>query len=160
MSSDVATQEASPENEAQRPLIIEELAAQSPFSELLARRSFGACIDFVVLFLILLVPDSVLGNDRYRATLWVWIGAQALYFLLTERVWGRSLGKLLTGTVVVDSVGKPPGILKVAVRTALRIVEVNPLLLCLPAAFTFAILKRRQRLAICWREPTWSGPRI
>jgi uncharacterized RDD family membrane protein YckC len=136
----------SPENEAQNPLTIEDLAAQSPFGELLARRSFGACIDFIVLFLILLVPDSILGNDRYRATLWVWISVQALYFLLTERIWGRSLGKLLTGTVVVDSVGKPPGILKVAVRTALRIVEVNPLLLCLPAAFTFVESKRRQRL--------------
>jgi len=112
----------------------------------LVRRSFGACIDFVVLFVILLVPDSILGNDRYRATLWVWIGAQALYFLLTERVWGRTLGKLLTGTVVIDRAGKPPGILQVVVRTALRLVEVNPLLFCLPAVFVFAISKRRQRI--------------
>jgi uncharacterized RDD family membrane protein YckC len=146
MSSEVAAQEASSENDAQGPLPIKELAARSPFGELLVRRSFGACIDFVVLFVILLVPDSVLGNDRYRATLWVWIGAQALYFLLTERVWGRTLGKLLTGTVVIDRAGKPPGILQVVVRTALRLVEVNPLLFCLPAVFVFAISKRRQRI--------------
>jgi uncharacterized RDD family membrane protein YckC len=146
MSSEVAAQEASSENDAQGPLPIKELAARSPFGELLVRRSFGACIDFVVLFVILLVPDSILGNDRYRATLWVWIGAQALYFLLTERVWGRTLGKLLTGTVVIDRAGKPPGILQVVVRTALRLVEVNPLLFCLPAVFVFAISKRRQRI--------------
>ncbi len=125
---------------------IAEFAEQSEFGELLVRRACGACIDFIVLFLFLLVPDYVLGNALYRDTLWVWIGAQALYFVIAEGLWGRSIGKLLTGTVVVDGTGRSPGILKAAGRTVLRLVEVNPLFLCLPAGIAFITSTRRQRL--------------
>jgi uncharacterized RDD family membrane protein YckC len=125
---------------------IQELAERSESGELLARRGVGACVDFIVLFLFLLIPDVVLGNELYQKTFWVWIGAQALYFVLGEGLLGRSVGKLVMGTVVVDSAGRAPGILRAAVRTVLRIVEVNPFLLCLPAVVAFAASRRRQRL--------------
>jgi uncharacterized RDD family membrane protein YckC len=96
---------------------IQELAERSVSGELLVRRAIGACIDFIVLFSILLAAEAVLGNELYQKTLWVWIGAQALYFVLAEGLLGRSVGKLIMGTVVVDSAGRAPGILRAAVRT-------------------------------------------
>lgn len=146
MSSSIAAPEPIATAAAQKTLSARELAERSEFGELLARRAFGACIDFVVLFSFLLVPDAVLGNALYQETLWVWIGVLALYFVVAEGVWGRSLGKLIMGTVVVDSAGRAPGILKAAMRTVLRIVEVNPVLFCLPAGIAFTASTRRQRL--------------
>jgi uncharacterized RDD family membrane protein YckC len=125
---------------------IQDLAQHSGFGELLTRRAIGACIDFIVLFLFLLIPDAVLGNELYQKTIWLWLGAVALYFVLGEGVWGRSVGKLITGTVVVDGAGQTPGILKAVARTVLRIIEVNPVSLCLPAGIAFAASRRRQRL--------------
>ena len=146
MSSSSAAREPGTTEETRKARSIAELAEQSEVGELLVRRALGACIDFIVLFLLLLAPDYVLGNALYRETLWIWIGAQALYFVIAEGLWGRSIGKLLTGTVVVDGTGRPPGILKAAARTVLRLVEVNPLFLCLPAGIAFITSTRRQRL--------------
>src|SRR5579863_3783933 len=117
---------------------IQDLAQHSGFGELLTRRAIGACIDFIVLFLFLLIPDAVLGNELYQKTIWLWLGAAVLYFVLGEGLWGRSVGKLIMGTVVVDGAGQTPGILKAVARTVLRIVEVNPVSLCLPAGIAFA----------------------
>ena len=125
---------------------IQDLAQHSGFGELLTRRAIGACIDFIVLFLFLLIPDAVLGNELYQKTIWLWLGAVVLYFVLGEGLWGRSVGKLIMGTVVVDGAGQTPGILKAVARTVLRIVEVNPVSLCLPAGIAFAASTRRQRL--------------
>ncbi len=125
---------------------IQDLAERSGSGDLLLRRAVGACIDFIVLFLFLLIPDAALGNELYQKTIWLWLGALALYFVLGEGLWGRTVGKLIMGTVVVDAAGQVPGILKAVARTVLRIVEVNPLSLCLPAVIAFAASTRRQRL--------------
>jgi tetratricopeptide (TPR) repeat protein len=146
MSASIPACEPGAIGETRKARSVAELAERSEVGELLIRRALGACIDFLVLFLFLLAPDYSLGNTLYRDTLWVWVGAQALYFVIGEGIWGRSLGKLLTGTVVVDGTGRSPGILKAAARTALRIVEVNPLFLCLPAGIAFITSARRQRL--------------
>jgi uncharacterized RDD family membrane protein YckC len=125
---------------------IQDLAERSEFGEISVRRGIGAFIDFIVLFLFLLIPDAVLGNELYQKTIWLWLGALALYFVLGEGLWGRSVGKLITGTAVVDAAGQAPGLLKAVARTVLRIVEVNPVVLCLPAVIAFAASTRRQRL--------------
>ncbi|MGA9320106.1 MAG: RDD family protein [Xanthobacteraceae bacterium] len=125
---------------------IQDLAERSEFGEISVRRAIGAFIDFIVLFLFLLIPDAVLGNELYQKTIWLWLGALVLYFVLGEGLWGRSVGKLIMGTAVVDAAGQAPGLLKALARTVLRIVEVNPFLLCLPAVIAFAASTRRQRL--------------
>ena len=110
-------------------------------------RWVGAWIDLIVLALFLLVPDYVLGNARYQETIFVWLGAIILYFPVLEALWGRTLGKLLTGLVIVDKDGRPPGFLKALLRTLLRLFEVNPLLLGgIPAAIAVVASKNRQRL--------------
>lgn len=97
-----------------RDEVVGQSGRKRAIAELLIRRGLGAVIDLIVLFIILLVPDYLLGSGRYRATLWVWIGVQALYFLVAEGLWGRTVGKLATGTVIVDSAGNAPGLLKAA----------------------------------------------
>jgi uncharacterized RDD family membrane protein YckC len=87
----------------------------------------GAWIDLLILFLSLAIPERALGNARYQETLWIWLVVPTLYFPVLEGIWGRTVGKLVTGTMVVDISGKPPGIWKAVLRTLLRIVEVNPL---------------------------------
>ena len=91
---------------------IQDLAERSGSGDLLLRRAVGVCIDFIVLFLFLLIPDAALGNELYQKTIWLWLGALALYFVLGEGLWGRTVGKLIMGTVVVDAAGQAPGILK------------------------------------------------
>jgi uncharacterized RDD family membrane protein YckC len=69
------------------------------------------------------------------------------YFFISETLWDRSLGKLLTGLVVRGTDGSRCGWKRAAVRTLLRPLEVNPLLLgALPAGVSVLWTKRRQRL--------------
>jgi uncharacterized RDD family membrane protein YckC len=108
-----------------RTLTIPQLAQSYP-NGMLIRRWAGAWVDFIVLALFLVTPDAVLGNDLYQRTLVIWLGLVCLYFPVTEGFTGRSLGKVVTGTVVVTEGGKIPGVAKASIRTLTRLVEVNP----------------------------------
>src|SRR5262245_57935162 len=69
------------------------------------------------------------------------------YFLVGEGPWGRTLGKLLTGLVVRRLNGEPCGWAASTVRTALRLIEVNPLLLgAVPGGLLVMLSSRKQRL--------------
>jgi uncharacterized RDD family membrane protein YckC len=129
------------------PFAIESIVGRSGIWSYLLLRWLGAWIDFIVVFLFLALPDSALGNALYQETIWIWLVVPVIYFPVSEGIWGRSLGKLVTGTVVVDDAGRAPGILKAELRTVTRLVEVNPLLLGgLPAGIAVAMSRRRQRL--------------
>jgi formylglycine-generating enzyme required for sulfatase activity/uncharacterized RDD family membrane protein YckC len=125
----------------------DEIARTSKLGLHLLLRWVGAWVDFLVIVLLLMGPDYFLGNKLYQQTLAVWLGIIVLYFLIGEGLWGRTLGKLLTGMVVVDKSGHPPGIWKSGLRTILRLIEVNPLLVGgIPAAIVVALSQRRQRI--------------
>jgi uncharacterized RDD family membrane protein YckC len=127
--------------------IAQDIAQESKLLPHLLLRWAGAWIDLIALALFLVIPDFLLGNEVYRATMAIWIGVAILYFPIAEGFWGRTAGKLVTGLIVVDRAGNPPGLLKAVVRTVLRLVEVNPLLLGgIPAAIAVVASKRRQRL--------------
>jgi uncharacterized RDD family membrane protein YckC len=129
------------------PLAIESILGRSGIGSYLLLRWLGAWIDFVLVFLCLALPDAALGNALYQQTIWIWLLAPVVYFPVSEGIWGRSLGKLITGTMVVDGAGRAPGILKAGLRTVTRLVEVNPLLLGgLPAGIAVVMSRRRQRL--------------
>jgi tetratricopeptide (TPR) repeat protein/uncharacterized RDD family membrane protein YckC len=132
---------------APAPLAVNQIAEQSGVTSLLLRRWIGALIDLLVLLSAFVVPAVVLGERLFDATALIWVGAAILYFPMFEGIWGRSLGKLITGTMVVDEAGRAPGLFKAALRTLLRLFEVNPFLLGgLPAGITVMTSKRRQRL--------------
>jgi uncharacterized RDD family membrane protein YckC len=72
----------------------------------------------------------------------VWFG----YYLALEGLLGRTFGKLLTGLVVVQMNGSRITWKQASIRTAFRIIEVNPILLgALPAALCAVFSKNRQR---------------
>ena len=116
-------------------------------AEIILLRWFGCWIDMVGCASCLLIPDWFLGNELYRKTVLVWLTLAVSYFLVPEWLWGRTLGKFITGTIVVDKKGHRPTLEQVLIRTVLRLVEVNPLVAGgAPAGVAAALSKRKQRL--------------
>ena len=69
------------------------------------------------------------------------------YFFLSEALWSRTPGKYLQGLMVVDPSGGRCGWRRALLRTLLRVVEANPLLLGgLPAGIAILASERNQRL--------------
>src|SRR5881409_3914967 len=74
----------------------------------------------------------------YQRLLPVWVTLGIAYFPLTEGLFGRSLGKLATRTVVVNAQGENPGIGRAFVRTMQRLGDM--------AANTFVLKQEHLRL--------------
>lgn len=68
-----------------------------------------------------LVTDIAPGVD-----ILVNIGLTLLYYTLLEGLTGRSLGKLVTGTKVVDANGNPPGFGRALLRSLCRFIPFEP----------------------------------
>ena len=69
------------------------------------------------------------------------------YFVLLEALWSRTLGKFFQGLVVRKLDGSRCDWKAALIRSALRIVEVNPLLLGgLPAGLVIIASERKQRI--------------
>ncbi len=114
---------------------------------IIVNRWLGCWVDIVVSVSCLLIPDWLLGNELYRKTLFIWLVLALSYFVVTEWLWGRTLGKLLTGTIVVNENGHRPSFGQVIVRTLFRLVEVNPLIVGgVPAGIVAYFSKRKQRI--------------
>jgi uncharacterized RDD family membrane protein YckC len=121
--------------------------AEKQGNGIIARRWVGAWIDLIAAASIPLLADQLLGNERYRETLGVWLGLPFLYFIVFERLWGRTLGKVVSGTVVVNAKGGRPSLWQAVLRTLLRIIEVNPILLGgIPAGIVALATPAKQRL--------------
>jgi uncharacterized RDD family membrane protein YckC len=133
------------------------LAESSDRATLIILRWLGTWIDLIVLVVLGFAPallgGMILGRgveaDSPVISAVVVLGFVLilLYFPILEAFWGVSLGKLVTGLRVVDKSGRPPGVVKAIVRTLLRLLEVNPLLLGgIPAGIAVLATKRKQRL--------------
>lgn len=116
-------------------------------SAIIWRRWLGCWIDLIGVAACLLIPDLVLGNALYQQTIALWLLLAIAYFVVPEWRWGRSLGKLLTGTIIVNERGGIPGLGQILVRTVFRLFEVNPLIAGgIPAGIAAAVGKRKQRI--------------
>jgi uncharacterized RDD family membrane protein YckC len=126
---------------------VKQIVARPKMWQYMLLRWLGGAIDLVFIVLLFLIPDMVLGNARYQETIWFWAIVAIIYFPVLEGIWGRSIGKLIAGTMVVGESGKAPGIWKAILRTITRFFEVNPVAAgCLPAAIAVAMSQNRQRL--------------
>lgn len=113
----------------------------------LLRRWAGAWIDFVAAAALILAIAFPLRSLSVAVLLGAALVAVLTYFIVTEGVWGRSAGKFVTGMIVVDKAGQPPGVGKAAIRTLFRLFEVNPFLLGgLPAGLAAWFTEEHQRL--------------
>ena len=114
---------------------------------ILLRRWAGAWIDFIVLAGLFVASGFLMPRETLLVSLALSLLVAIAYFVIGEGVWGRSLGKLLTGTVVVDAEGNPPGLARALIRTLLRLIEVNPFLLGgVPAGLIVWLTRAHQRL--------------
>jgi uncharacterized RDD family membrane protein YckC len=122
---------------------------------ILFRRWAGCWIDFIVsaiLFVLSATPfasidETELTDAQALTVFFVGAGAIVAYYTVSEAFTGRTLGKLITGTMVVNAAGQPPGIWRALIRTVMRLIEVNPFLLGgLPAGIVVAVTKDKQRL--------------
>lgn len=118
-----------------------------PEASVLVNRWLGAWIDFAVLASFLLVPDYLLGNELYKKTMLVWLGLIVAYFPVMESLFGKTVGKFVTGIRVVTADGRHPSWWQSTIRTVFRLFEVNPLFLGgLPAGIAVLASSRKQRL--------------
>jgi uncharacterized RDD family membrane protein YckC len=125
---------------------ISEIAEQYGVS-IIVRRWLGCWVDLVGCASCLLIPDWLLGNELYQKTIFIWLALAFSYFIVGEWRWGRTPGKLLTGTVVVTEKGTHPSLGQVLIRTIFRLLEVNPFLMGgIPAGIVAALSKKKQRI--------------
>jgi uncharacterized RDD family membrane protein YckC len=118
---------------------------------IVAHRWLATLIDHVVLLLgmagLLVGAEALLGSELYQKTVVLWLLPLLAYFPVLEGLYGATPGKRLAGLRVVDADGNPPGLWKASVRTVLRLIEVNPLMLGgIVAAICVLCTRSRQRL--------------
>lgn len=122
-----------------------ELARRTSAGKILLRRWGGSWIDLLVVATIFFVPGML--TRGHGVAVYTGLIAALAYFPVMEAKWGRTLGKMATGTIVVDCDGGRPGVWQVVIRTLFRLFEVNPLVMGgLPAGITLLCTATRQRL--------------
>lgn len=128
-------------------------AARKLDGGIIFRRWFGCWIDFIVvavLGVVAVAPFAGVEELSDAQALIIFFGALGIavaYYTIAEGLTGRTLGKLLSGTIVVNAEGQPPGIGRALIRTLMRLIEVNPFFLGgIPAGIVAAASKEKQRL--------------
>jgi uncharacterized RDD family membrane protein YckC len=122
-------------------------AAQQMLSEgTLVPRYVAAFLDNLLAIIVAVVAAKCVANDMPLLQGIVLVAAYLAYYLLSEGVLSRTVGKLVTGLVVVRTDGQPCSWWQIVVRTGFRALEVNPVLLgAVPAALCIIFSKRHQR---------------
>ncbi len=105
------------------------------------RRSIGCMLDSAFVLAVLATLQHSLGDAYQKIGSEIWLLLAVLYFPFCEATWGRTLGKLLVGTVVVREDGEKPTTLQALVRGVCLLVEVIPLF---PMLMTF--MRHKQRM--------------
>lgn len=96
----------------------------------------------LTMFVLMFVPESL---AVVKAVLFFLV--YLAYFVVMEALWCRTLGKLFQGLVVRKLDGSRCDWKAALIRSALRIVEVNPILLGgVPAGLVVITSKRKQRI--------------
>ena len=97
------------------------------------RRIVATILDGIVLGLLYRASVAVVGGhydsdlDFTRLTSKAglgWLVVTLLYYVLLEGLFGRTVGKLVTGIRVIDAkTGRTPGLFTALIRTLLRIID-------------------------------------
>ena len=96
----------------------------------------------LMMFVVALVPQSFPVVKAVFFFL-IYLG----YFIVLEALWSRTFGKYFQGLVVRKLDGSPCDLKAALIRSGLRVLEVNPLLLGgLPAGIVIVASDRKQRL--------------
>ena len=76
----------------------------------------------VHLFLFQDTIDSILGNNSGLLNILYMIGFYLLYYIFWESIFGRTIGKFITGTKVIDFDEKKPSLRRIIIRSLSRII--------------------------------------
>ena len=116
-------------------------------SKIVARRWLATIADMFVL-LVICGGVSVAVDSRSTAlSMVLFFGVPAIYYIVCEVAFGRTLGKLVTGLIVINERGTRPSVGQAVIRTLTRFIEVNPVLFGgLPAGIVADRSRCRQRI--------------
>lgn len=92
-------------------------------------------INFLIdTILIVLISYGVYYFFKWYAIYWHWpfiqyyiflLGVQFLYYFIFESITGRTPGKMMSYTKVVTSIGGKPSVLKILIRSAIRLLIID-----------------------------------
>jgi uncharacterized RDD family membrane protein YckC len=115
-------------------------------SNTITPRYLACLLDTVVAGLLAIVTAKSLPDSQPLVQGLCFAGVFLLYFFLFEALLSRTPGKFSTGLRVVRMDGSPISFREAGIRTAMRVLEVNPALLgCVPAALSVIFSPRNQR---------------
>jgi uncharacterized RDD family membrane protein YckC len=110
-------------------------------------RHLAAIFDNMFAPLLGLIAAKTIDEEHYQIQFVLFACVYLGYFLLFEYLFSRTPGKMLTGLVIVRKDGSRISISDAAIRTILRVIEVNPALLgYAPAAISIIFSKHHQRM--------------
>jgi uncharacterized RDD family membrane protein YckC len=111
------------------------------------RRVFAMLLDNIFATVIALAIASSVPGLGDGTRLLVLCTTYFMYYLLSEALWARTLGKFMCGLRICRYDGRACDWKAATTRTLLRIVEVNPILASLlPAGLAVMFSKRKQRI--------------
>ncbi len=114
---------------------------------IVVRRWAGTWVDTLLVAAVLGGLLAACGTVRCGAALAMWSLFLVVYYVVLEGCTGRTFGKLVCRIVVVGPDGRAPGLRRGAIRTLVRLVDVNPLLAGgIPAGIAALVTESRQRL--------------
>src|SRR5215813_3948196 len=110
-------------------------------------RLIAVFIDHLIAFALTLLVLAFIPESLQMVKAVFFFLVYLAYFIVLEALWSRTLGKLFQGLVIRKLDGRPCDWKAALIRSALRIVEVNPLLLGgLPAGLVIITSERKQRI--------------
>lgn len=82
-------------------------------------RIINFALDLLVIIIISLILRAILGSqpDIRIVAFFVFL----LYYISMENIWGQTVGKMVTRTMVINSENGKPGFLMIIFRTILRL---------------------------------------
>ncbi|WP_373228797.1 RDD family protein [Cohnella sp.] len=113
------------------------------------RRWAATVIDSIILMGLigLIAVSEDMGDDYLALAMLGWVIGFFSYYLLLEGLTGYTLGKFVLRIQAVNETGGVPGFVKSLIRSALRVVDTNPLLMGgLPAGIFVLVTKKKQRI--------------
>jgi uncharacterized RDD family membrane protein YckC len=111
------------------------------------KRMLAVGIDGSLATVLSLIAAGMVNSFGATAVITALSSAHLAYFFIFEALWSRTPGKYLFGLRVCQVDGSRCTPRSAMIRTLLRIIEVNPILLgALPAGIMLLVTKRRQRL--------------
>jgi uncharacterized RDD family membrane protein YckC len=116
-------------------------------AQTIQRRHLAASFDFMMVLVLIFICAKAIG-DKHPIWQAVVVVAVALgYYFFFEGAVSRTPGKLLAGLKVVGKQGHPCTWRQSFIRTAFRLVEVNPIFIGgLPAALCIVFSRHNQRI--------------